>query len=429
LTEKLADEAYARAALTYLAEPADRRLGQLLRFHGAAATLDAIKAGYLPGEQPAEATAGTAHLTGLSDESDESDEEARGHRAPLGAGHGLPRRKARGAMKAAMERWRVRLPELPSPEEVLACRESGIRVITPGDPEWPGQLADLGDDQPYALWLRGNADLRFSCLRSVAIVGSRAATAYGAYVAAEFAASVAARGLAVVSGGAFGVDASAHRGALSAGGVTVAVLACGVDMPYPTAHAELFDAIAAQGAIASEWPPGRHVSRLRFLVRNRVIAALAPGTLVVEAAARSGALNTARHARDLRRRLMAVPGPVTSDLSAGSHQVIRDWQGALVTSAAEVVEHLSPVGMPLAAETGRGAEPSGRPAPAVLPRDLLDLESARVLDAMPRRGGMATVRVAQRAGLAPATTAACLGQLATGGFIERCDEGWRLRRS
>jgi DNA processing protein len=236
----------------------------------------------------------------------------------------------------------------------------------------------------------------------------------------------------VVSGGAFGVDAAAHRGALGADGVTVAVLACGVDVPYPTAHAELFDAIAAEGVLASEWPPGQHVSRLRFLVRNRVIAALATGTLVVEAAQRSGALNTARHARDLHRRLMAVPGPVTSDLSAGCHQVIREWQGTLVTSAAEVIEHLSPVGVPLVAEagTGVGAGPSGRrAAPAVLPRDLLDLESARVLDAMPRRGGMGTVRVAQRAGLAPATTAALLGQLATGGFIERCDEGWRLRHS
>jgi DNA processing protein len=397
VTEKLTDEAYARAALTYLAEPADRWLGRLLRLHGAAATLDAIKADCLPGE----------HAT---------------------------KPAARGAMKAAMERWQVRLPGLPAPEEVLAFRESGIRVITPDDPEWPGQLADLGDDQPYALWLRGNADLRFSCLRSLAVVGSRAATAYGSYVAAEFAASLASRGLAVISGGAFGVDAAAHRGALGAGGVTVAVLACGVDVPYPTAHAELFDAITAEGVLASEWPPGQHVSRLRFLVRNRVIAALATGTLVVEAAQRSGALNTARHARDLHRRLMAVPGPVTSDLSAGCHQVIREWQGTLVTSAAEVIEHLSPVGVPLIAEagtgTGAGAGPSGRrAAPAVLPRDLLDLESARVLDAMPRRGGMGTVRVAQRAGLAPATTAALLGQLATGGFIERCDEGWRLRHS
>src|SRR6202034_4013865 len=133
---------------------------------------------------------------------------------------------------------------------------------------------------------------------------------------------------------------------------TIAVLACGVDVPYPAAHAELFDAIAAQGVIASEWPPGRHVTKLRFLVRNRVIAALATGPLVVEAAQRSGAVNTARHARDLHRRLMAVPGPVTSDLSAGCHQIIREWQGTLVTSAAEIIEHLSPVGVPLVAEAG-----------------------------------------------------------------------------
>lgn len=384
MKEKLTDEAYARAALTYLAEPADRWLARLIRVSSAAAALDAIKNDGIPGGGP-------------------------------------PRAKAGEAMMAAMERWRTRLPELPTPEHVLAFHESGIRLITPDDPEWPGQLADLGEEQPYALWLRGNADLRFSCLRSVAIVGSRAATAYGSYVAAEFAASVAARGLAVVSGGAFGVDAAAHRGALGADGVTVAVLACGVDMPYPAAHTELFDAIAAQGVLVSEWPPGRRVSRLRFLVRNRVIAALATGTLVVEAAQRSGALNTARHARDLQRRLMAVPGPVTSDLSAGCHQILREWQGTLVTSAAEVIEHLAPVGGPLAA--GAGA------APPVLPRDQLDLESARVLDALPRRGGMGTVRVAQRAGLAPATTATLLGQLATGGFVERCDDGWRLRRT
>ena len=411
---KLTDEAYARAALTYLAEPTDRWLGQLLRVHGAAVTLAAIKSGRL---------LGTGGLAGNA----------------AGQGNSLPRGKAHEGVKNAMERWRTRLPELPAPERVLAFGESGIRIVCPGDPEWPGQLADLGDDQPYALWLRGNADLRFSCLRSVAIVGSRAATAYGSYVAAEFAASVAARGLAVVSGGAFGVDAAEHRGALAADGVTVAVLACGVNVPYPTAHAELFDAIAAQGVLVSEWPPGRHVSRLRFLIRNRMIAALATGTLVVEAGQRSGAVNTARYARDLRRRLMAVPGPITSDLSAGCHQVIREWQGALVTSAAEVIEHLSPVGEPVIGEPVIGApqdtaEPgavvqlaSRRQAPLVLPRDLLDLESARVLDAMPRRGGVGTVRVAHRAGLAPAATATLLGQLATGGFVERCDDGWRLR--
>ena len=394
----LDDELYARAALTYLAEPTDRWLSALVRAHGAPQALDAIRSGRSPD-----------------------------------AGRGLQR---------AMERWRVRLGELPTPDDVIGFRRSGIRVIGPGDPEWPGQLADLGAEQPYALWLRGNADLRFSCLRSVAIVGSRAASAYGSYVAAEFAASVAARGWAVISGGAYGVDASAHRGALGADGVTVAVLACGVDVPYPTAHTELLDAVAAQGVIVSEWPPGRTVSRLRFLVRNRVIAALATGTLVVEAGERSGALNTARHARDLGRRLMAVPGPVTSDTSAGCHQILRDWQGMLVTSAADVTEYLSPVGAPqallpaaaLAESASARAAAQRRPASrrlarSALDRDDLDLESAQVLDAMPVRGGMGTTRIAQRAGLAPGTVIRRLGGLASAGFIERCEEGWRLRRA
>jgi DNA processing protein len=249
------------------------------------------------------------------------------------------------------------------------------------------------------------------------------------------------------------VDASAHRGALGADGVTVAVLACGVDVPYPVGHTELFEAVAAQGVIVSEWPPGRTVSRLRFLVRNRVIAALSTGTLVVEAGERSGAVNTARHARDLGRRLMAVPGPVTSDQSAGCHRIIREWQGTLVTTAVEVIEHLSPVGATLeppptnappvtdpAATDPAGPAPAGpvdpprprssrrrrlRPA---LDLDAMDLETTQVLDAMPARGGMATTRIAQRAGMVPTTAVRCLAVLAASGYIERCDEGWRLSR-
>ena len=416
----LTEESYARAALTYLAEPADQWLNGLIAAHGATRTLEAIRSGQLP--EP-------------------------------GGDFPIPPFILR-TLQRSLERWRVRLDELPTPDEVIDFRRSGIRLICPGDPEWPEQLADLDVEQPYALWLRGTADLRFNCLRSVAVVGSRAATAYGCYVAAEFAASVAARGWAVVSGGAFGVDASAHRGALGADGVTVAVLACGVDVPYPVGHAELLESVAAQGVIVSEWPPGRTVSRLRFLVRNRVIAALATGTLVVEAGERSGAVNTARHARDLGRRLMAVPGPVTSDQSAGCHRIIRDWQGTLVTTAAEVIEHLSPVGATLEptcapaatdpADRVGSAEPASPAGPAdparprsgrrrrirpALDLDAMDLETTQVLDAMPARGGMATTRIAQRAGLAPTTVVRCLAALAASGFVERCGEGWRLSRA
>ena len=404
----LTEESYARAALTYLAEPADHWLNRLISAHGATRTLEAIRSGRLP---------------------DASGDFARPQ-------------FTRRTLQRSLERWRVRLDELPTPDDVIAFRRSGIRLICPGDPEWPEQLADLGDEQPYALWLRGTADLRFNCLHAVAVVGSRAATAYGSYVAAELAASVAARGWAVVSGGAFGVDASAHRGALGADGVTVAVLACGVDVPYPVGHAELLESVAAQGVIVSEWPPGRTVSRLRFLVRNRVIAALATGTLVVEAGERSGAVNTARHARDLSRPLMAVPGPVTSDQSAGCHRIIRDWQGTLVTTAAEVIEHLSPVGATLSpAPASTQAPAAAAPADPSRPKssrrrrvrpaldlEAMDLETTQVLDAMPARGGMATTRIAQRAGMVPTTVVRCLAVLAASGFIERCDEGWRLSR-
>jgi DNA processing protein len=393
------EESYARAALTYLAEPGDVRLGALIRTCGAARVLDAIKAGRLPDD--ARDAAGGA----------EGQPTTRQPPARQPPACRLP------THQRAMQRWRVRLEQLPEPDEVVGFCRAGIRLIHPGDPEWPGQLADLGDAQPYALWLRGAADLRFSCLRSVAIVGSRAATGYGSYVAAEIGATVAARGWAVISGGAYGVDAAAHRGALGAGGVTVAVLACGVDVPYPAGHKDLLEAIAVRGVIASEWPPGWNATRLRFLVRNRVIAALAAGTLVVEAGQRSGALNSARHARDLGRRLMAVPGPVTSDLSAGCHHIIREWQGVLVTSAAEVMEHLSPVGASADLKTG-----------AVLGRDQLDLETATVLDALPARGGMGLAGIAVKAGLDPVTVVRCLGALAAGGFAERCDDGWRVRR-
>ena len=405
MTGRLEDESYARAALTYLAEPGDGRLGALLRVLGAARTLEAIKAGRDPG-------------------------------AECGAADAM-----RAALPRAIAQWQVRLAGVPSADEMAGFCRAGIRLTFPGDPEWPGQLDDLGDARPYALWLRGTADLRFSCLRSVAIVGSRAATAYGCYVASEFAASMAARGWAVISGGAYGVDAAAHRGALGAEGVTVAVLACGVDVPYPAGHKDLLDAIAGQGVVVSEWPPGRNATRLRFLIRNRVIAALAPGTLVVEAGQRSGALNSARHARDLHRRLMAVPGPITSDLSAGCHRIIREWQGTLVTSAADVVEYLSPVGAMLQQPPGGGSGAPGqsaggramwagrRQAAAVIDRDQLDLDAAAVLDALPRRGGMGPASIADRAGLDLGTVMRSLGALAAGGFAERCERGWRARGS
>jgi DNA processing protein len=231
--------------------------------------------------------------------------------------------------------------------------------------------------------------------------------------------------------GAYGIDAAAHRGALAADAVTIAVLACGVDYPYPAGHADLFAAIAAQGLVVSEWPPGRHPARMRFLVRNRVIAALGCGTVIVEAGARSGALNTARHAADLGKPLMAVPGPVTSAQSAGCHRIIREWGASCVTRAVDIIELLSPLGTPDALAPRGGPERAWRPDPGAdhaPSRDDLDSDSARVLDALPARGGAGTSTIAVEAGVDLDTVLRCLGRLAGYGFIERCDRGWRLRK-
>jgi DNA processing protein len=384
----------ARAALAYLAEPGDSALGALLRICEPAEILAAIKAGRLPGIGP-----------GCCDTS-----------------------ASRAALERAFGRWRARLPGLPDDESIAAACCGGVRLVCPGDAEWPSALDQLGPSRPYALWLRGNANLRFASSRSVSMVGSRAATGYGEHVAGEIAAELGERGWAIVSGGAYGIDAAAHRGALAVEAVTIAVLACGVDYPYPAGHADLFSAIAAQGLVVSEWPPGRHPARMRFLVRNRVIAALGCGTVIVEAGQRSGALNTARHAADLGKPLMAVPGPVTSAQSAGCHRIIREWGASCVTGAADIIELLSPLTVPDALAPG-GPPLAPPPGPAdTSDRDVLDNDSARVLDALPARGGAGIATIAVEAGLDLDTVLRCLGRLAGYGFIERCERGWRLRK-
>jgi DNA processing protein len=214
-----------------------------------------------------------------------------------------------------------------------------------------------------------------------------------------------------------------------------------VDRPYPAGHKELLDDVAAAGAVISEWPPGRSPTRLRFLVRNRVIAAVTSGTVVIEAGQRSGALNTARHARDLGRILMAVPGPVTSGLSAGCHSIIRNWQATLVTSAPEVIEGLTgtkPDHADPASPRGRHPVPDDVPV-ARSPRDqvtaddreraALDGDAAAVLDALPARGSLSTDDIAARAGLHPRIVLAALAMLRVHGLAERVDGGWRLRRA
>ncbi|MEV6114174.1 DNA-processing protein DprA [Streptomyces sp. NPDC052109] len=303
------------------------------------------------------------------------------------------------------------------PERDLATAgKAGARFVGPGDAEWPGQLDDLGDARPLGLWVRGRPSLRMWALRSVAVVGARACTEYGAHVAGTFAAGLAERGWVVVSGGAYGVDGAAHRGALAARGATVAVLACGVDRPYPRGHAALIGRIAEQGLVVGELPPGDHPTPSRFILRNRVIAALTRGTVVVEAACRSGSLATARAAGRLGRFTMGVPGPVTSALSAGVHELLRG-EATVVTDAAEVVELVGDMGELAPARRG-----------PVLPRDLLEPDARAVLAALPGNRTATVQEIALGAPTTPDQAIAKLYELRALGYVERHGDGWKLTR-
>ena len=206
------------------------------------------------------------------------------------------------------------------------------------------------------------------------------------------------------------------------------MLAGGLEFGYPRSHSELFLAIAAQGVLVSECPPDRGPTRPGFLIRNRIIAALSRGTVVVEAALRSGALNSARHARELCRQVMAVPGPVTSEQSAGCHELIRDYGAMCVTCAGDVLEHVALPGAELPAGLRAGGPRSGGPrsGPAT-PRDRLDPVALAVLEEVPVRGGRGPASIAVRAGVDLDTALGCLGALAADGFVERCGLGWRAR--
>ncbi|MFJ8051844.1 DNA-processing protein DprA [Streptomyces luteogriseus] len=300
--------------------------------------------------------------------------------------------------------------------DLAAARDAGVRFVSPGDAEWPGQLDDLGDARPLGLWVRGRPSLRMWALRSVAVVGARACTEYGAHMAATLAAGLAEQGWVVVSGGAYGVDGAAHRGALGAGGATVAVLACGVDRPYPRGHTQLISRIAEQGLVIGELPPGDHPTPSRFILRNRVIAALTRGTVVVEAALRSGSLVTARAAQRLGRHTMGVPGPATSGLSAGVHDLLRG-EAALVTDVADVVELVGDIGE--LAPDRRGP---------VLPRDLLEPATRQVLAALPGRGVARPDEIARSAQTAQDDAIARLYELRALGYVERHGDGWKLTR-
>ncbi|GAA0955245.1 DNA-processing protein DprA [Actinocorallia libanotica] len=369
-------EGRARAWLSGVCEPGDEGAWRLVARLGAEGAVEAVRRGRVP------------------------------------SGLGITERKLAG--------WRLRAESFDLEGVLFLGEKVGGRILCPQDPGWPTTLDQLGESAPLMLWSRGCGDLRQLCLRSVAVVGARAASPYGRRIAAELGAELAERGWTVVSGGALGIDGEAHRGALAADGVTVAVLANGVDVPYPPRHEGLFAEIARTGLLISEWPPTAHPTRPRFLVRNRVIAALTKGTVVVEADLRSGALNTAHRARDLGRHLMAFPGPVTSVMSRGCHGLLRTTPPTtrLVTCTDDVIEEVGLIGEGL-------DRPDDSPA---LPRDHLDPDSRAVLEAVPATpAGAPAHAIAASAAVDLPTARSRLSLLAATGFIDRTRTGWRLR--
>jgi DNA processing protein len=391
------DDRLARLALNQAVEPADVGIGRLLERHSPTEVLAAIHADRLAGLEPD------------------------------------PARRTRLTERAAG--FRLRLEPGRIDEAVAAADAVGARFLAPGDPHWPTALDDLGEQRPIGIWAMGRWPT--GCADAIAVVGARACTGYGSYVAGALGADLASAGVTVYSGAALGIDAAAHRGALAVGGPTVAVLACGIDRVYPRAHEVLLRAIAERGAVLSELPPGSTPTRFRFLHRNRIIAALGCGTIVVEAARRSGSLVTARLAAELGRVVMAVPGPVTSDQSTGTHELIRDG-AMLVTEAGQVREACSSLtaaaegtdrGREREQERGRNSAPSVASARAAAPDEAADPIEQLVVEALPTAratAGVDVLTVARTIGIAPDIVFAALGRLAAVGKVVRVGSGWTL---
>lgn len=386
-------ERVARAAWSRLVEPGDVAAGALVGLLGAATALAWVRRA-ASGRPDWSVIAGGGDGPGAEPVICEAD---------------------RRRVMAAVRRWGPRLDDVVPERDLDELARIGGALVVPGDTGWPPGLDDLGAAAPFALWCRGQAP---GSDVAVALVGSRAATSYGERVAYDLAERLSGGGIRVVSGGAYGIDAAAHRGALAGGTGTVVVLAGGVDRSYPAGNARLFEGIVAEGgAVLGEMPPGSLPMRSRFLQRNRVIAAGTAACVVVEAAWRSGALSTAHHAAGLLRPVGAVPGPVTSPASAGCHRLLREGAAVCVTDADEVRELLPGEG-PSQRDPGEaGPEiPAGGPA-------------ARVRDALGLRAPVPVGDLCRRAGTTEDETLSALGLLEIAGLARRRGGGWVAVRS
>jgi len=365
-----ARERYATVVWCRLIEPGDSVAGRIIRSRGPVGSLEAVLSGSdLPELAPRE-------------------------------------------LAEARKRWLPRLSEDAIADSLATARTRGVTLVTRADPVWPEQLDDLDAHAPLCLWVRGDPSTLLKLRGSAAIVGARASSRYGEQVATELAADLSGTGTPVISGGAYGIDGAAHRAALHAGGLTTALLAGGADRAYPAGHTQLIDDIAQRGLVVSEVACGSAPTKWRFLQRNRLIAALSGATVVVEAGWRSGSLNTAGHAATLSRPLGAVPGPISSATSAGTHRLIREYGAQCITGADDVREMLG-------LATRRGTAP-------IAPGSYTG-EETRVRDAMSPRVWRDAGDIARRAGMAADAVEVILGLGLLDGRVESGPAGWRLR--
>jgi len=375
---------FARAAWTGIAEPGDRMAGMFISGVGPVAALTAIYEGW-----------GAEKVLRM-----------------LGAGMWTGEEVAQ-----ALQRWSPRaVPEVAVTSLRLAGR-LGVHLLEPEE-DWPGGLIDLQEHAPIALWVRGQRRAVHALGRSIALVGARAATGYGEHVTMEASAGLVDRGYAIVSGAAYGIDGMAHRAALASSGMTIAILAGGVDRFYPSGHDALLGRIVEHGAVISELPCGAAPTKWRFLQRNRLIAAASLATVVLEAGWRSGSLNTAGHALQLGRPLGSVPGPVTSSTSAGCHRLLREYGATCVTTADEMAE-LAPL-----ADREVSPVPQPDPGPGSSVATSVPGDRARVIDALSTRSQRAPHDIAARSGLSVAAVRSQLGALELADSAHEAEGGW-----
>ena len=421
------------AQLMRYAEPADELVVESLTTLGAPLTLHYLMTGHIPDEhtwehgEPDEQLSDFLHSVGASAEGESALFcSANGYYTP--GEHQMSRDKFGKALATRRLRWNRRMERTLNAEAHMAAT-CGAWLVTPADPLWPPQLNDLGPARPYGLWCRGDSRhlLDVASAPSVALVGSRDPSIYGTEATTHLAAELARRGYTVISGGAMGIDIGAHRAALTQQGSdlpTIAFMAGGLDRLYPAQNSDALNMIVDRGLIMSEVSVGNTPTRWRFLERNRLIAALARHTIVVEARWRSGALNTARHAMEIGRTLWAVPGQINSPNSVGTNRLLRDGLAQTLTEAADILECDAAAGF----ELGTEHESEWDQAASSSALDELTERQGRVWDDLSPRSYRGVDEIAAALGLSARDVMADLFHLGRCGLAESSGTSWRKVR-